>query len=90
MSILSSKLEGWLTTSQSLTQEKIGERIGWSRKEVADYNRVIEGIVPDILKIILEHQQGRGTANVPSGTTFNFTEGWFRDSGELGNLTILL
>ena len=35
-----------------------------------DPNRVIEGIVPDILKITLEHQQGRGTTNVPSGTTF--------------------
>ena len=32
--------------------------------------RFIEGIVPDILKITLEHQQGRGTTNVPSGTTF--------------------
>ncbi|MFZ2035420.1 MAG: hypothetical protein WAU62_00700 [Dehalococcoidales bacterium] len=38
-------------------------------------------VVPEVLKMANEHQQGRGTSIVPSGTLFNFTEGWFRDSG---------
>ena len=64
--------------SQNLTQERIGERIGWSRSDVAKYIMLTGSVVPEVLKMANEHQQGRGTSIVPFGTTFNFTEGWFR------------
>ena len=41
-----------------------------------DPNRVIEGIMPDILKMALEHQKGRGIDEYAQG--HNFTERWFR------------
>jgi isocitrate dehydrogenase len=40
-----------------------------------------DSIVPEVLKMALDHQEGRGTSSVPNGTLFKFTEGWFRDSG---------
>ena len=36
-------------------------------------------IMPDILKMALEHQKGRGIDEYAQG--HNFTERWFRDSG---------
>ena len=60
------------------TQAEIAERLGWSRKKVADYSRLLNKIVPQVLEKARLHQNGRGTADVPSGT---FSEGWFRTSG---------
>jgi len=62
------------------TQQEIGERIGWSRKKVADYYRLIEVVVPHVIAKAKSVQYGRGANDVPNGTS-NFTEGWFRDSG---------
>jgi len=61
-------------------QAQIGEKIGWSRENVGRYTMLINKIVPQVLVLVREHQKGRGTKNVPSGT-FDFTEGWFRNSG---------
>jgi DNA modification methylase/transcriptional regulator with XRE-family HTH domain len=66
---------------QGLIQAEIGEVIGISRKQIADYSNLINHVVPVVLNLCRNHQEGRGTLNVPSGTYFNFTEGWFRDSG---------
>lgn len=63
---------------EKLTQEQIGEVIEWSRKQVADYNRILESIVPTNLELAKNNQTGRGTTDVPIGT-LNFTEGWFRE-----------
>jgi site-specific DNA-methyltransferase (adenine-specific) len=60
------------------TQAEIAERLGWSRKQVGDYSRLLSNVVPSVLDLARKHQEGRGTTNVPSGT---FTEGWFRNSG---------
>jgi DNA modification methylase len=65
--------------SQSLTQEKIGERIGWTQEQVSRHQTINEVIMPDILKMALEHQKGRGIDEYAQG--HNFTERWFRDSG---------
>ena len=65
--------------SQNLTQEKIGERIGWTQEQVSRHQTINEVIMPDILKMALEHQKGRGIDEYAQG--HNFTERWFRDSG---------
>lgn len=44
------------------------------------HSRVLDNIVPEVLEKAKKHQQGRGTENVPNGTTFDFTEGWFRNT----------
>ena len=56
------------------------KQLGWSRKDVAKYIMLTGSVVPEVLKMANEHQQGRGTSIVPFGTTFNFTEGWYRYS----------
>jgi len=61
---------------KGLTQEQIGERIGWSRDLVARHYILINKIVPKILNIAKKHQTGRVTLDV-TNVTFNFTEGWF-------------
>lgn len=76
----------WLEIVQAMrkegyTQQEIGEKIGWSRSKVADYNRIIEN-VGQVLNTAKDCQQGRATQDV--GTpTFNFTETWFRNLYQL-------
>ena len=41
---------------------------------------LINKIAPQVLVLVREHQKGRGAKNAPSGA-FDFTEGWFRNSG---------
>ena len=65
---------------EGLTQQEIGDKIGWSRKRVADYYRLIEAVVPHVIEKSKSVQCGRGSNDVPNGTS-NFTEGWFRNSG---------
>lgn len=65
---------GRLRDDEGLTQAQVAERIGWSRKQVADYCRLTDGVVPQVLALAKEHQEDRGTWDVPHGT-FNFTEG---------------
>jgi len=49
-------------------EEKIGERIGWSREKVRDHVTLRSKIVPKILLFAKTFQKGRGTQNVPNGT----------------------
>ena len=63
---------------EGLTQAEIGEKIGWSRTKVADYARLIENTVANVLELAKVYQSGRTTENVAIAT---FTEGWFRNSG---------
>ncbi len=65
---------------EGLTQAQIGERVGWSRIVVAGYSRLQDIIVAQVLDLSKHHQYGRETKSV-AGATFNFTEGWFRNSG---------
>ena len=64
---------------EGLTQQEIGDKIGWSEGNVKKYSMLLNK-VPRILEKAKQHQEGRGTSLVPNGT-FNFTEGWFRNSG---------
>ena len=64
--------------TEGMTQAEIGEKIGWSRTKVADYARLIENTVANVLELAKVHQSGRATENVAMVT---FTERWFRDSG---------
>ena len=66
--------------NEGLTQQEIGERIGWSRDKVAGHSRIIENIVEQVLVKAKQHQKGRSTDKVVI-TTFNFTEGWFNRNG---------
>lgn len=65
---------------QNLTQEQIGEKIGWSRGKVSNYFLIIDKLATDILKITRQYQNGRVVDNA-TNVAFNFTEGWFRNSG---------
>ena len=64
---------------EGLTQQEIGDKIGWSRNQVARISSLIEKVVPKVLAKAKRNQLGRGTEDVPSGT--NFSESWFRNSG---------
>ena len=64
--------------SEGLTQQEIGNKIGWGRTKVANYLAVIDGIVTPIIKLTKTIQEGRVTTNV-TFVTFNFTESWFRN-----------
>lgn len=63
-----------------LTQSELAEKLGWSESQVKKYSALLTNAVPKVLEIAREYQEGRGTCEVPNGT-FNFTEGWFRNSG---------
>ena len=70
------------------TQEKIGERIGWSREKVKNHVTLRSKIGAEILILAKTFQEGRvpnfGTfapKNERGITTCDFTEGWFRTSG---------
>lgn len=63
-----------------MTQAVIGERVGWEEGQVKKYSMVLNRTVPQVLDSAQAHQNGRGTDKVPNGT-FDFTEGWFRNSG---------
>ena len=62
------------------TQQEIGESIGWSREKVKDMVKLECSVGADVLKIAKEHQTGRAPNN-GAIAPFNFTEGWFRNSG---------
>jgi len=62
------------------TQQEISEIIGASESSVKQYGVLINKIVTNILDLCKSHQQGRVTEKV-TNVTFNFTEGWFRNSG---------
>ncbi|MBU4300958.1 MAG: hypothetical protein KKB09_07125 [Nanoarchaeota archaeon] len=64
--------------TESITQEAIGKRIGWSREKVKNYNTLIEQIGTENLDLAKKHQLGR----VPSIGTIvpiDFTEGGLRE-----------
>ena len=65
---------------QGKTQKEIAEVLGWSRSKVADYNRILENVVAEVLEYAKQHQKDRVTQNV-ANATFDFNEGWFRNSG---------
>lgn len=65
---------------EGLTQKEIGKTVGWTRTLVANYNQLLESIVTQVLELTKRHQNNRVTKDV-TFVTFNFTEGWFRNSG---------
>ena len=65
---------------EGLTQSQIGERIGWSESKVKQYSALLSTVVTQVLNLARQYQIGRVTPEV-TFATFNFTEGWFRNSG---------
>ena len=65
---------------ESLTQQEIADKIGWSVNKVKQYFVLLNEIVTRVLDKAKLHQKGRVTVEV-TNATFNFTEGWFRNSG---------
>lgn len=66
--------------NEGLTQQEIGDKIGFDRNVIAGYVRLLDNIVAQVLEKTKEHQVGRVTSGVTIATK-NFTEGWFRNSG---------
>lgn len=62
------------------TQEEIGNKVGWSKSKIKQYSALLNKIVTDIMELARKHQTDRVTNKV-TNVTYNFTEGWFRDSG---------
>lgn len=69
---------------QGLTQEQIAKRIGWSRERVKDYAAITTKLGAEFLKIARSIQEGRAPAEGANAPTFNFSEGWLRNSGLYG------
>lgn len=70
---------------ERLTQAEIAEVLddgfeGWSEAKVKQYSALLGNVVTEVLELARSHQRGRVTDEVTS-VTFNFTEGWFRNSG---------
>ena len=59
-----------------LTQEDIGEKIGWGNTQVSNYNN-LNKISTQVLELAKQHQKGRVKSD---STNVNFTEGWFRNN----------
>jgi len=57
-----------------------GERIGWSRGQVSQYLVLLEKVATKVLVLARKYQKGRVAENA-TFVAFNFTEGWFRNSG---------
>jgi site-specific DNA-methyltransferase (adenine-specific) len=67
--------------SRGLTQEQIAARIGWSREKVKDYAAIGTKLGAEFLKVAKSIQTGRASGDGATAPTFNFTEGWLRNSG---------
>lgn len=65
---------------EGLTQEEIGNKIGWSQRKVADYFQIIKNFSAENLEFCKNNQKGRALKN-SALALFDFTEGWFRTSG---------
>lgn len=64
--------------SESITQEAIGKRIGWSRDKVKNHAIILDQIGTEVLDLVKKHKKGRvpdGGTNVP----IDFTEGGLRE-----------
>lgn len=66
--------------SDGLTQAAIGDRIGWSESKTMQYSALLKNTLTDVLILAQTYQEGRVSDNL-TNVSFNFTEGWFRNSG---------
>jgi DNA modification methylase len=66
--------------NDGLTQDEIAEILKIDRSYIPRFNNIGNKIVTQVLDKCKLIQEGRVTNNVTS-VTFNFTEGWFRNSG---------
>ena len=73
--------------NEGLTQQGIGDKIGWNVNKVKQYNVLLNQIVTHVLLNTKQHQAGRATEQV-TNVTFNFTEGWFRNREEFKRIIV--
>ena len=69
-----------LRDDEGLTQAQVAERIGWSRGAVSQYVMLADRVATQVLDLAKAHQEGR-VAEDATHVAFDFTEGWFRNSG---------
>lgn len=69
-----------LIEKEGLTQKEAAKGMGWSLSQVKKHSALLKNIVPPVLDLARQHQEGCGTPKVPNGT-LDFSEGWFRTSG---------
>ncbi len=66
--------------SETMTQEETAKKLGISRQYVSQFATIVAKIPDSIIKICKSHQLNRGDQE----PLFEFTEGWFRNSGLYG------
>jgi len=55
--------------------------LGWSREKVKHHVRLLDKVGTEVLEFCKSRQTGRVPQSGTNVPTFNFTEGWFRESG---------
>ncbi len=65
---------------EGLTQSAIGERIGWSRSAINNYQNLTDKVDTEVLAKCKAHQKGRVSKD-DTTVSYSFTENWFRNSG---------
>lgn len=75
----------WLSIIQKLkddglTHKEIGEKIGWSESKVDQYSALLKNILTQVLDFAKKYQIDRVSEEL-TNVSFDFTEGWFRNSG---------
>ena len=65
---------------QGFTQEEIAQIFSVSKEVIKQYSALLNKIVTQIIDLCKTIQNGRVTNKV-TNVTYNFTEGWFRNSG---------
>ena len=70
---------------QGMTQQQIGDVVGMSTSSIKNYDSILNRVVTNIIKQARLHQEGR-VATKDTTVTYNFTEGWFRNSGIYENI----
>ena len=69
---------------EGLTQREISEILRWGKDNTSRYSILVEKISPKFLEKSKTVQINRCETDSPRGEKFDFTEGWFRDSGLYG------
>ena len=65
---------------EGYTQKEIGEKLGWGEDKVFNHNKILNEIPTQNLDFCKLYQINR-VGKKPTNVEFDFTEGWFRNSG---------
>ncbi|MGD9733245.1 MAG: hypothetical protein AB7U45_13795 [Desulfamplus sp.] len=66
---------------QGITLKEIALNLGVEEGTVKQYSAILNNVVTENLELAKQHQEGRVGKDSTIVGIFNFTEGWFRNSG---------